>query len=95
MVSGEPVIVLNDGGTIRAFSGVCTHEACELGWNPDQQLIRCPCHGSAFDVRGRVAHGPAVEPLPAFATAVAGNRVYVGEVLPAPAASPGRDPTPR
>jgi Rieske Fe-S protein len=58
-----PVLVMNLGGSIRALSGMCTHEGCELGWNPRQQLIRCPCHGSAFRPDGSVQNGPAVKPL--------------------------------
>lgn len=73
----KPVVVLNQAGTIRAFSGLCTHEGCELGWNPRQQLIRCPCHGSAFDTRGRVTRGPAAAPLPEFRTRVRDGKVFV------------------
>jgi len=80
VVRDEPVIVLNHEGTIRAFSGLCTHEACELGWNASQQLIRCPCHGSAFDPGGAVTKGPATDPLPELEVAVDRKGVYVGEL---------------
>ena len=53
-IRGEPILVVNHGGVVRALSGLCTHEGCELGWNGEQRLIRCPCHGSAFDPSGRV-----------------------------------------
>src|SRR6266705_3251790 len=48
----EPIVLVNVNGDIRAFLAVCTHEGCPLGWNPQQHLIRCPCHGSAFDTDG-------------------------------------------
>ena len=76
-VRDQPVILVNVGGKIRAFSGICTHESCELGWNQRQQLIRCPCHGSAFSPDGKVEKGPATLPLPEFRTSVRDGRVYV------------------
>jgi menaquinol-cytochrome c reductase iron-sulfur subunit len=73
----QPLIVVNDGGTIRTFLAVCTHEGCPLGWNPNQHLIRCPCHGSAFDVSGHVVNGPATRPLTQLETFIERGRVLV------------------
>jgi Rieske Fe-S protein len=74
---GRPIIVVNDGGTIRAFRAVCTHEGCPLGWNSTQHLIRCPCHGSAFDSKGQVVHGPAALPLTPIETFVERGNVLI------------------
>jgi Rieske Fe-S protein len=71
----EPIILVNVAGEVRAFVAECTHEGCPLGWNPNQHLIRCPCHGSAFDTRGVPVNGPATIPLAAFETIVRGNQV--------------------
>ncbi len=49
--------VVNDAGTIRALSSVCTHMACTLAYRPDWQDLRCPCHGASFDLSGRLANG--------------------------------------
>jgi nitrite reductase/ring-hydroxylating ferredoxin subunit len=49
--------VVNDGGTIRALSSVCTHMGCTLHFRPDWQDLRCPCHGASFDLAGRLANG--------------------------------------
>lgn len=49
--------VVNDGGTVRALSAVCTHMACTLHFRPDWQDLRCPCHGASFDLAGRLANG--------------------------------------
>ena len=59
----DPLILVNVGGKVTAFLAVCTHEGCPLGWNQNQHLIRCPCHGSAFDPAGKVVNGPAQVPL--------------------------------
>lgn len=51
-----------DGG-LHAVSAVCTHMGCVLSWNGAEKSWDCPCHGSRFDVDGRVLHGPAVKDL--------------------------------
>jgi Rieske Fe-S protein len=73
----QPIIVVNERGKIRTFVAVCTHEGCPLGWNATQHLIRCPCHGSAFDTAGRVVDGPAPLPLTELETFVERNDVLV------------------
>jgi nitrite reductase/ring-hydroxylating ferredoxin subunit len=49
--------VVNDHGTIRALSSVCSHMGCTLHYRPDWQDLRCPCHGASFDMAGRLANG--------------------------------------
>ena len=49
--------VVNDGGTVRALSSVCTHMGCTLHFRPDWSDLRCPCHGASFDLAGRLANG--------------------------------------
>lgn len=49
--------IVNDEGTIRALSSVCTHMGCTLHYRPDWQDLRCPCHGASFDLAGRLANG--------------------------------------
>jgi nitrite reductase/ring-hydroxylating ferredoxin subunit len=73
----SPIIVLNVGGEIRAFDAVCTHEGCPLGWNPEQRLIRCPCHGGAYDVSGKVVEGPPPAPLQRLEAAVGSGMIFV------------------
>lgn len=52
-VNGMPVAIANLGdGQYCAFSNMCPHQATVLGGQPLQRgrLIRCPEHGSMFDV---------------------------------------------
>lgn len=49
--------VVNDNGTIRALSAVCTHMGCTLTYRPDWWDLRCPCHGASFDLSGHLANG--------------------------------------
>ncbi len=46
-----------------ALSAVCTHLGCVTRHEPERDRIVCPCHGSSFDLRGRVLGGPAPAPL--------------------------------
>jgi Rieske Fe-S protein len=73
----DPLILVNVGGKVTTFLAVCTHEGCPLGWNPNQHLIRCPCHGSAFDTAGRVVNGPAKLPLTPLHTIAQRGEVLV------------------
>ncbi len=53
-------IVSTDQG-VAAMSLVCTHLGCIVGEGPAGFI--CPCHGSKFDVQGKVVGGPAPRPL--------------------------------
>jgi cytochrome b6-f complex iron-sulfur subunit len=48
------VLLVNDGGTIRALSGVCTHLGCLLAPSSITGQIDCPCHRTAFAFDGSV-----------------------------------------
>lgn len=59
-IDGEKFGVYRDeGGEIHAVPARCPHLGCELTWNPDELSWDCPCHGSRFDVDGRLLEGPA------------------------------------
>lgn len=55
------VIRLADG--FRAMSSVCTHLGCITRYQPDLNIIACPCHGSKYNLSGDVIAGPAPRSL--------------------------------
>jgi menaquinol-cytochrome c reductase iron-sulfur subunit len=62
---------------VAAFDATCTHLGCLVGWDPQGQVFKCPCHGGVFDRSGSVIEGPPPEGLMKIATRVDGNRVMV------------------
>jgi glycine/D-amino acid oxidase-like deaminating enzyme/nitrite reductase/ring-hydroxylating ferredoxin subunit len=60
----NPVAAYRDeAGVLHKVSAVCTHLACIVRWNNSERSWDCPCHGSRFDIDGRVLQGPAVKDL--------------------------------
>jgi Rieske Fe-S protein len=60
----EKLAVYRDpSGTLHAVSAICTHQGCQVSFNPVECSWDCPCHGSRFDVDGKVLNGPATKPL--------------------------------
>ncbi len=63
-VDGRKVGVFKDtDGVIHAVNPRCTHMGCTVDWNDAERTWDCPCHGSRFDMDGRVVRGPAARPL--------------------------------
>ncbi|WP_055491226.1 FAD-dependent oxidoreductase [Streptomyces sp. TP-A0356] len=53
----------DQAGRVHALSARCTHLGCLVAFNRAEQAWECPCHGSRFDLDGRVLQGPATRPL--------------------------------
>ncbi|MEO7997340.1 MAG: Rieske 2Fe-2S domain-containing protein [Gemmatimonadaceae bacterium] len=56
------LVIINVGGTYKAFTSICTHEGCSVNGYTGQRMV-CPCHGSEYDLTGKVVAGPAPLPL--------------------------------
>ncbi|MBV9819862.1 MAG: DoxX family membrane protein [Solirubrobacterales bacterium] len=56
------IVIRHTDGSLTAFSAVCTHQGCTVGYQGGE--IVCPCHGSRFSSEtGAVLGGPAPLPL--------------------------------
>jgi cytochrome b6-f complex iron-sulfur subunit len=66
-VQDQQVYIVRMTEGFYAVSAVCTHLGCITQWNPEDNLIECPCHGSKFTRQGANVAGPAPRPLPHFA----------------------------
>jgi thiosulfate dehydrogenase [quinone] large subunit len=63
---GDPgVIVKLADGSYAAYDARCTHEGCRVGYDRQDGILLCPCHGAAFDPsdHGAVLGGPTRTPL--------------------------------
>ena len=58
------------GNDVVAFSNVCTHLACRVNWNDQDQEYICPCHDGKFNINGNVVAGPPPRPLDRYETKV-------------------------
>ncbi len=64
---GKKLAVYRDvAGAVHAVSAICTHQGCQVAFNPIERSWDCPCHGSRFDIDGSVLDGPAEKPLPKY-----------------------------
>ena len=77
--AGVPVLLVRDGGQVRALADRCTHRGAPLheGEISDGCVV-CPWHDSTFRLDdGSIERGPATRPQPAFDVRVADGRVSV------------------
>lgn len=55
-------ILSNFNGKLKIFSSECRHFGCKIT-NFDGSMFKCPCHGSAYDIEGKLVKGPATDGL--------------------------------
>ncbi len=71
------VITQPTEGDFKAFSAVCTHQACLVS-RMEAKGIRCTCHMSLFSVEdGSVLEDPAPKPLTELTATVEGDEISV------------------
>ena len=72
------VVTQPTSGDFKAFSAVCTHQACILGEVSDGMIKCSGCHPSEFDITtGAVTKGPATKALPEKSITVSGDGITV------------------
>ena len=75
------LVRLEDGGFL-ALHRQCTHLGCSVPWDEARGRFACPCHASAFDLRGEVLAPPAPRPLDLFAVRIENGIVKVDVSTP-------------
>lgn len=71
----EIIVAHASAGTYVALSASCTHMCCTVQFRGHD--FYCPCHGSTFDLSGRVTGGPAPRPLDSVGVCSDSCGVYV------------------
>jgi choline monooxygenase len=58
-ICGEPLLLVNDAGTLRAFFNVCRHRAGPVATGCGRQrLFACRYHGWTYDLKGQLVRAP-------------------------------------
>jgi 3-phenylpropionate/trans-cinnamate dioxygenase ferredoxin component len=78
-LGGCRVLLANVGGRICAVDDTCTHEDASLSSGVlEGELVKCPLHGSRFNVcTGEALEEPAEENLRRYPVRLEGGRILV------------------
>jgi len=68
----DRIMLIRKGNRLYATTATCTHRNCVIKCVKDE--LRCPCHGSRYDLAGVVTRGPAKTPLPRYAISLNSDR---------------------
>jgi Rieske Fe-S protein len=72
----QAVVTQPTSGEFKAFTAMCTHQACTVTNVTD--TINCDCHGSKFSITdGSVVTGPATAPLAAKTVTANGDNLTI------------------
>ena len=70
------ILLVRHDKRLYAATATCTHRDCVVKCVADE--LRCPCHGSRYDLAGVVKRGPARSPLVRYAISLnSAGRVVV------------------
>jgi len=58
----DDFIIVNQSDSITVLSSHCKHLGCKINKIENNRMV-CPCHGSEFDLSGKVLKGPAYKNL--------------------------------
>jgi cytochrome b6-f complex iron-sulfur subunit len=64
LLSDVPAVLIHSDQGFSAIILMCTHLGCTI--SQAENGFACPCHGSQFDSKGDVLHGPAIKELQSF-----------------------------
>lgn len=81
-----PVEVLRQRSGYLVRSLLCTHQGCEVRWQPETKNYFCPCHEGRFDENGEPIQGPPRRALRVYPAEVVGTDLVIRDGPAAPAA---------
>ncbi|HEX7939745.1 MAG TPA: Rieske 2Fe-2S domain-containing protein [Gemmatimonadaceae bacterium] len=69
-IDNYPILVVRKSAdAFNALSMQCGHMGCPVN-PPVGKVITCPCHGSRYDLNGKILNGPTQYPLAEYGTEV-------------------------
>ncbi len=74
---GTPSVLFRTKAGVFAYSRICTHQGCTVGYDAKSNLLICPCHGAQFDPTkdGTAISGPTKIALPKIQVAIKGTDI--------------------
>lgn len=60
------VRINENAGRWVVLSSICQHLKCKVDFNSHLNKFTCPCHGSQYDIEGRVVKKPSRKDLPDY-----------------------------
>jgi len=78
-IDGKQILIVKLAENFFAIGDTCTHRGCKLsGGKLEGETVRCPCHGSVFNVRtGEVVKGPAKKPVFSYTVTVENGELSI------------------
>jgi Rieske Fe-S protein len=77
-LAGKEVLLIRTAASeVRGLCPKCTHQSCDVRYNPKTSKLDCTCHGSSFDLNGKVLKGPAAKDLKTYATSLKDGRIII------------------
>jgi cytochrome b6-f complex iron-sulfur subunit len=75
------MLIHHKDGTWSAMEAVCTHLACTVQYQAEENRLYCACHGGVYDTKtGAAVSGPPPKGLKAFNVKVQDGTVIVSKV---------------
>ena len=77
---GDRILVVNLDGDLHAICDTCSHEDASLYLGAlDNGTIRCPLHGSRFDLKtGAPMEEPAEESVAVYPVKIVDGQIWIG-----------------
>jgi Rieske Fe-S protein len=74
---GRKIFVMRRGSRLVAFDAECSHQACEVAYDSNDEIFVCPCHQGLYDDEGEPIAGPPQRPLRRYKVEVSDGQVIV------------------
>jgi len=72
----DDFVVVNHDDNTNVLSTHCTHLGCKIDKTENGKLV-CPCHGSEYDLEGKVLKGPAYKNLEAVPSKISEDKTQI------------------
>lgn len=74
----QPIVVVRiSNDKVAAFSSECTHDRCSVNLPDSGGIVHCPCHGSTYNLEGKVLGGLAQRDLKSFVAKIEGAIITI------------------